>query len=136
MESFERAVIDGLSGVKKILPNLPFIQVKANLDSGKVTVEVPAPTSGVRIPADVTRRLAETLDQAGMTLIQKWPPPAPMPLGLNHLPVNVDVMSNGLVQIEFRQRAAGFEMEAWQAIQLSEVLRRSVRAVAKINRRA
>jgi hypothetical protein len=135
MESFERGVIARLSGIKKILPNAPLIHVNAHLDTGKVSFELPQATSGIRIEHDLAARLADSLDKAGMALIEKFPLPSPMPLGLDHLPVKVDVARDRRIQLEFQQRTAGVEMEAWQAIQLGEVIRRAARLVIKLERK-
>lgn len=137
MEQFERRVVDGLMGVKKtlILPHTPLIHVNAHLDTGKVSMVLPQKTGGIRIEYDLAQRLAASLDKAGMALIEKWPPPSPIPLGLDHLPVKVDVARDRRVQLEFQAPTTGVEVEAWQAITLAEVVRRAARFVTKLEKK-
>lgn len=137
LESFQRAVTARLVGLKKQLPGVPTLRVTANLDTGKVTFELPGATSGLKMPRDLAEQLAKSFDKAGVSILNHKGKGVVVPqiaAGVDHLPMQVDVDKQRNVQVAFKERTAGIECEFWEAIQIAEVIRRAVKFIDKLER--
>jgi hypothetical protein len=136
MDGFTRAVTDRLRGVKRQLPETPTLRVNANLDTGKVVFELQQATGGLILPLELAERLSKSFDKAGMAVLARARLRVlTVPPGVDHLPMKVDVTQQRKVQLEFKEHTSAIEMEASEAIQVAEVIRRAVRFITKLERK-